>query len=394
MFLLSPLKPRRPEKMKEETQKVIRAFALFLGVGVCSFCDYALSRLDNTHKQTVTAYCAVHAMICSMVLLASATAAAAATASGMGSPVLETPVLPNPSPPSTPPKPLIVVCVDGLTARHAFESNSYHSLTRQSAYTFRARVDEHTRSNEGWASAFRGGYNSERSIGPNNPPLFAHIRKVSHGLSLYVISSYSSFTEDVGGDYADYTNYIYNSSNVVTNFAQVVSERRNGILPDVSVLYFMEVDATGHSDSWDSSAYTSAVEHSGEQIHRLNYYYPEAQMIITSDHGGARSGHSYHGRDMKNPSTNIDSPYFRDVPFFVFPDDRPRPLCDAIRISDVAWMIADHLGIELHPSWERRSGWLDGEGCTPDMVTPTDASVPVVSKLTLIVVSLYACLIA
>lgn len=269
-------------------------------------------------------------------------------------------------------EPLIVIGVDGLSARHAFASEGYQRILEKSTYTMRARTVEHTRSREAWVGIFAGGYDSEQPLGPHHPPMFTHLRRVAPSLTTYHIGSYYWAREAAGWHDGDFYDYAHPSPHVVDTLFHRVDQDMNGILPDLTLLYFLEADSAGHATQWGSVQYRQAVEQTAAQILRIHERFPHARMIITSDHGGRGGGHGYSGRNMQNGLTDIDAVAFRDVPFIFFPDSNPHPLCDSVRNSDVAWIVAEYLGVPQHPSWQRRAGWLDPANCTYADATPRD----------------------
>ena len=266
-------------------------------------------------------------------------------------------------------RPLIVIGVDGLASRYAASSPGFNQIMRMSAYTLRARTVEHTRSSEAWRAIFAGGYDITQPLGPRHPPMFTYIRQVAPEMSLYFIGGYSWAREAAGWRDADFYDYGYPAIVSTTVYINAIDRLRNGTVPDLSLLYLREVDFSGHESRWGSVFYREAVERTAVQILRIHARFPTARIIITSDHGGAGGGHNYNGRNMRTPDTDIDCARHRDIPYYDFPVSNPRPLCDTIRNSEIAWIVSDHFGFAPHPSWQQRAGWLNDTNCTHDDVS-------------------------
>jgi len=271
------------------------------------------------------------------------------------------------------PSPLFLIGVDGVSSRGALRSSGYQKIMNMSAYTLRCRTVEHTKSRQAWPAIIAGGYDKYTPLGPRHPPLFTYFKTLMPSMSMWHLSSYEWVRKAVGYLDADYYMWANPSLSVTDKFINAVDDLRGGEPPELAVLYFMDPDTAGHDFGWDSYSYNMAVNDTAAQILRLHERFPNARMIITSDHGGFGGGHSYFGRNMKKEFSDIDSPIFRDVPWISFPDANPRPLCDTIRNDETAWVIATHFGLESHPSWRRRVGWFAANAtptCTREDVMP------------------------
>ena len=278
-------------------------------------------------------------------------------------------------PPANSPPPIIVCGCDGLSDRAVAASAGFVPILAQSEYTLRARTVEHTRSSEAWRAIFMGGYDSGVDVSPARPGLFRHIKSQNSTKSMWVIWSYSVIklaTDPSGSDYSK------NQGGTVAVTDRYLEKKGTGPAPDLAVLYFYDTDGAGHNVGWGTDAYNEAVEVEAAQIMRLRAAVPEAIIFVVSDHGGRRRGHRYIWRNMYLPSEDIDSPWFRRVPWIRMDPYKPtRPLCDTVRSEDLAVEVARTMNVAPHVSWRSRAGWLPPSfPCTPEDVAPIVSGVP------------------
>lgn len=267
-------------------------------------------------------------------------------------------------------RPVIIIGVDGLSARACGASPGFAPILSNSSYTLRARATEYTRSYEGWQANLMGGYDPDNNYksGARHPPLFNYIRSQMPGAVLWHIGRYYIIRRSINHTAADF--YLWTRTAVQAADAFVANvDVKNP--PDLSVIYFLDIDTAGHKKGWDSQHYKNTVEDVAVQIKRIHFALPSALIFIISDHGGRGGGHSYTGRDMRSMAADLDSPWHRDVPWLRYGDPNPRPLCDTIRTDETAVEVAHSLGIKAHPSWRTRVGWLPSDfPCTHDDVAP------------------------
>jgi hypothetical protein len=262
-------------------------------------------------------------------------------------------------------RPIIVVGVDGLSARSVEASAGFAPILANSSYTLRARATEHTRSYEGWQSVFMGGYVADAltyETGPNHPRLFDYVRSQMPDAVLWYIGRYYYPAYAVNNTAADLSVKARTASAVADAFVGNVNSNNP---PDLAVLYIVDIDDIGHGIGWDSPEYKHAVEDVAYQIKRIHFAVPNALIYIVSDHGGRGGGHTYWGRNMADEETDIDTPWHRDVPWIRYGDRNPRPLCDTILTGETAADIAHALDIKPHFSWQMRAGWMPQDApCT------------------------------
>lgn len=313
-----------------------------------------------------------------LLLLLLTTGAIVSSPLGVGATVLNPPAR----------RPIVIIGVDGLAARSVAASPGFAPILENSSYTLRARAIEHTRSYEGWQAILMGGYAAEDNTyasGDRHPPLFTYIRSQMPEAKLWLVGRYYIVRWSINHTAADFYQWTRTAEETTDAFVGHVDKSRP---PDLTVLYFLDVDSAGHDWGWDSAHYKGAVEHVAYQIKRVRYALPSALIFIVSDHGGRGGGHIYYGRDMRKAATDIDSPYHRDVPWIRYGDPHPRPLCDTIQNSETVAEVARALGIKPHPSWRTRGGWLPRDmPCTKQDVAPRTAGGEVAKAAVSVVVA-------
>jgi hypothetical protein len=259
-------------------------------------------------------------------------------------------------------RPVVVIGVDGLSARAVGASPGFADILSDSAYTLRARTTEHTRSWEGWQAALMGGWDpgSDVGTGPRHPRLFAFVRSQMPRARLWFIGgAYRLFSHAAGAENADVLALTGRAEESVRYFEAAMLANASAP-PDLAVMYFPDPDDTGHGAGWDTQAYNRTVERIAARIKRVRRAYPAALIFIISDHGGIVRGTSHaYNRE------NLDDPTVRDVPWIRYGDRRPGPLCGPVRNSDTAAEVARVLGIAPHGSWRTRApGMAESYPCS------------------------------
>jgi len=269
--------------------------------------------------------------------------------------------------------PVIIMGVDGLSARAAQRSDRMMSILNESQYTLRGRTTEHSRSFEGWPSILQGGYD----LGVERPTLFGYVRSQLPNAVLWVYAQYEGVRDACGPADADQYLYLVGMKSVVDTFetklaALRVAQNNASAAPTLAVLYGGDIDFFGHSFYWDSYHSAGFVNDAADHIRRVRQLVPNAVIYIVSDHGGQGGGHSYFGRNQHNDATNIDAPIFRDVPWARWPSsgspDPIGPIRAPVRNDDTAYFVSVDLGIAPQAWWRHLVGGLDVGG-SPEAVS-------------------------
>lgn len=109
---------------------------------------------------------------------------------------------------------------------------------------------------------------------------------------------------------------------------------------DLMFVHFPDVDLTGHSKGWLSSAYLNALTATDQAVGRLLAALPEGvTVIVTADHGGRSFNHGTDHRD------EVTIPWIANGPNVV----RGVTLSTAVKTVDTAATAAFVLGFSLPP---------------------------------------------
>lgn len=277
---------------------------------------------------------------------------------------------------SPPSRAVVVFGVDGLSAREAKASPAFQQIAARCNVTYRAVTVPETYSSAAWPNLWQGSWEAWSPTNPVTlPTLFGYIRQVTaQSLKLWYLGSYITSVRAAGADkYADsYVTRVTMEGNVNVYEEQV--RANGGHLPDLALLYTVQLDSAGHEHDWGSEGYRIVREEVGVQILRLIDAHPELHFYVVSDHGGRGGGHGLSNRrDLSSPLSDVSTPLHRHVPFFVKTDrNETSPFCITIFNEELPAMLAKDLNFTPHPSWRTKSG-PQMYNCSLEDVSPITA---------------------
>ncbi len=139
---------------------------------------------------------------------------------------------------------------------------------------------------------------------------------------------------DSGYDPAD-------DARVVDRAATLLAERRF----DLVFVYLVAADLAGHRSGWGSASYREALQQLDGQLGRLlDAAGAEANVVVTTDHGGTDTDHGAGGPLDLETFVAIGGPRVAGGSWW-----------DGSSILDIAPTVCDLLGVEPHPEWQGRS---------------------------------------
>lgn len=267
---------------------------------------------------------------------------------------------------------VVVMGVDGLSASAAYGSSAFQEIARRSQVTYRGIVAANTFSRASWPELFQGSWQPwNKRNNATWPTLFGHFKSVASEKKLWYLGSYMVAVRAAGADtYGDFWRYRLTMRENIDTFVRTTTTSRS--TPDLLISYTVQLDSAGHKHGWDTEEYNQTREEIGNEILRFMELYPEYTVYIVSDHGGRGGGHGLtNNRDLSRPESGVDSPFFRNVPFFRHPSgsNETAPLCYTVYNYELVALVAADLGVPPHPSWPRKDGG-QYHGCQLEDIAP------------------------
>ncbi len=138
---------------------------------------------------------------------------------------------------------------------------------------------------------------------------------------------------------------IYNGGEVNTILAEDCIAYIQEKDPDFSFLYLGWPDSFGHTYSWMSEEYITALHNSWDNIQKvIDAFGKTHSIIISADHGGHNKGH---GKDIPEDMT---------VPMFILDKNIPAgEIPGDVSTKDIAPTIVDLLGLTPDAAWDGKS---------------------------------------
>lgn len=260
---------------------------------------------------------------------------------------------------------VLILGIDGLRADALAAvgppAHAIRQLMDSGCYTYQAHTGAKTVSGPGWSSILTGVWLDKHNVPDNEfknpnykeyPHFFARVREARPALRLASIVDWQEIDKfilaPVGADDRLVFDYKDSGDARVTEAAVKLLSQGN---PDVTFIYFADVDETGHKLGFHPSSpgYMAQIETVDSQISQIldavrarpNYTKENWLIIVTSDHGGTIDGN--HGRDI---------PEHREIPFIVSGAGAKRgKLLETIQQVDVVPTALAHLGIVMKPEW-------------------------------------------
>jgi predicted AlkP superfamily pyrophosphatase or phosphodiesterase len=255
---------------------------------------------------------------------------------------------------------VLLIILDGCRPDAIEKAETPHldSLWREGAFTWSARTVMPCVTLPAHVSMFRGVSPQRHGVADNthqpSASAFPSILELTHAAGLHTAMFYSwGPLRDLAAPgklrMGHCREAVYgqdNDSGVARAAAAYLVEER----PDFAVLYFGDVDITGHLHGWMSPAYLQALERNDRALGEVLRALESAGLregttfLVVSDHGG----HDHvHGSDVPDDMT---------IPFILSGAGvkRGHRIAAPVDVRDVASTLAHLLGVEPAPCWEGR----------------------------------------
>jgi len=258
---------------------------------------------------------------------------------------------------------VIVIGIDGLSVDGVVNAKTprLHELIQRSAWSLTARGVMPTLSSPNWASMIDGAGPEQHGITSNGilrkmveiqpvcrnsegmfPTIFATLREQQPSSRIAIFHDWPGFADLVEKHSLDILQHEHGAARTADTAARYWKQNR----PTLMFVHLDNVDHTGHSEGWATSAYYHAVEDADRYAGVILDMLREEQaldstyVLISSDHGGKGRGHG------KNSLEEIQIPWILSGPGVV-----PGRLASAVYTFDTAATLAWIFGLNAPECW-------------------------------------------
>ena len=259
-------------------------------------------------------------------------------------------------------KKVLILGIDGCRPDALIKAKTPHidKLLKFSAYSIKAQTQKVPLSGPSWSSLLTGVSMKKHKVKNNSfsghqfhkyPHFFKHVKSYDKNLVTGSIIHWAPINRHIVS-HSDIKER-YSSDEIVAE--QVVealkSKGNQSMIPDVLFVHFDEVDITGHSSGFSPNNidYIDSIELADEQfgmilkaIEKRKIKFKEDWLIVlTTDHGGHRYGHS------------DDIPEVRSIFIIVQSDEiKIGQISTQLGLEDIAPTVLKHLNIPVDSQWQ------------------------------------------